>query len=642
MIKLKNVVIHKYRCVEEEQSFSVEPDYTILVGVNESGKTSVLHAIASAQYFNEDSYFKYDIIRDYPRTQLKKAQSSEEQQKAITLTFELPDSISKEISDFLGYEYDVREYDLTKTYDNEEIISLKKDPDSKLFIESKLDKSNVSHEYKVEIMNDNWSNDYKGIMERMKEGGESQDSIELMEELNECLIKQDLSTTIYYRFIKPVSPKFMYYDEYYSLPSEVRLDNLNERMLNDDSLKTAGALVELAGIDVKKIADYNDFEGLIAELEATESVISKELFKYWQTNENLQIKFEVKPIEEQIPNNRNSKHIIGNSLHTRVSNRKRGVSLPLNNRSKGFNWFFSFLVWFRKVESDKNNTYIVLLDEPGLNLHGNAQADLLRFIEDISENYQVIYTTHSPFMIPLGSFHNVRTIVEKDDGAHISESIHENDSATLFPLQASLGYSIAQNLFISENNLLVEGPSDLNYIMHMSSILENNGMEGLDNQITIVPTSGADKVASFISLFRGNKLNIVCLLDTLTDAKSKDRLENLTHQNIIDNSDFIYFSEFLGSSYADIEDMFEKTEYVRWYNEAFQRNIEEKNLDTNIDGILKQLEQIDGKRNHYAPSMRFVKDARIEDLDQKTLNRFEKLFIKINQKFKSKNSKSKS
>jgi len=636
MNKLKKVKIHKYRCIEKEQSFEVEPDYTILVGVNESGKTSVLHSIASVQYFEDDSKFKYDMTRDYPRSQLKEAQKVSEKHKAVTLTFELSKEITKEISDFLGYECNITGYDLTKYYDNSEMFSLNEEIDQKAFLEHKLKNSAVSDEYKQEILASFKSIDFDGLTAKMKQSKEPSESILLMGELKECMGKKSLISFVYHKFIQSQSPKFMYYDEYYSLPSEVRLDKITLKSPKTDSDKTAAALIELAKIEIDKIENYTNFEGLVAELEATESILSKELFRYWQTNRDLKIEFKVRPIEEPVRSGYVEKHIAGNALNIRVKNPKRGVSLPLENRSRGFNWFFSFLVWFKKIQSDTKNTYIVLLDEPGLNLHGNAQADLLKFIEDISKDYQVIYTTHSPFMIPLGSLNNVRTVVEKDDGTVISDSIQESDPATLFPLQAALGYSIAQNLFISENNLLVEGPSDLTYLTHMSSILESLGRVGLSDNITLVPTGGADKVASFVSLFRGNKLNVACLLDTFSEDKARDRLEDLANQNIIEVSNILYFSEFTNSSYADIEDMFEKSEYLVWWNEAFQMTVKVSDLDEKVEGILKQLEKLDGKKSHYTPSRFFAKNAALEKLSESTLDRFEKLFKKIDRIFEGK------
>ena len=109
------------------------------------------------------------------------------------------------------------------------------------------------------------------------------------------------------------------------------------------------------------------------------------MFEYWTTNKNLDIEFNVEHVNERI-------------LNIRVRNRNYRVSLSLGNRSKGFQWFFSFLIWFSKIQGDKNKKYILLLDEPGLSLHASAQDDLLRFIDEkLSVDYQINHS--SPKMI---------------------------------------------------------------------------------------------------------------------------------------------------------------------------------------------------------------------------------------------------
>ena len=209
--------------------------------------------------------------------------------------------------------------------------------------------------------------------------------------------------------------------------------------------------------------DSDDFEDFKAELEATQGIISQELFQYWNTNTNLSIQFDIE--KKIVTENNNNRRIAQHILDIRVRNQRTGVTLPLRNRSKGFNWFFSFLVWFKKIQEDSESKYILLLDEPGLNLHASAQNDLLNFIEDLSEDYQIIYTTHSPFMIPPGKLHRVRTVLETQKGSVISDSIQEKDPNTLFPLQAALGYDIAQNLFISKNNV------SLTNLCHMTMLI---------------------------------------------------------------------------------------------------------------------------------------------------------------------------
>ena len=335
--------------------------------------------------------------------------------------------------------------------------------------------------------------------------------------------------------------------------------------------------MELADIDIDMLTKSDDFEEFIAELEATEANISEELFKYWTTNNNIKIKFRIDK-KEEFDSYSNNK-IVERILDIRVGNQRTGVSLPLENRSKGFNWFFSFLVWFRKIQEDINATYILLLDEPGLNLHAKAQNDLLKFLSDLSNKYQIIFTTHSPFMIKTDQLNKVRTVFEKRDGTTISDSVQEKDPNTLFPLQAALGYDLAQNLFVSSKNLLVEGIADLTYISIISAVLEAKGKEGLNQDITIVPVGGADKVVTFISLMRGNKLKIACLLDTFTEQSAKRRLKNMVAKKIINENNILFYHEVLKRDFADVEDLFDISDYIILYNGEFNKKFAKNDFD---------------------------------------------------------------
>jgi recombinational DNA repair ATPase RecF len=71
MIKLTKAIVHKYKCIEQSQVITIEPDITVFVGMNESGKTSLLEALAKVNYFEDDKDFKFNMIRDYPRKQKK-------------------------------------------------------------------------------------------------------------------------------------------------------------------------------------------------------------------------------------------------------------------------------------------------------------------------------------------------------------------------------------------------------------------------------------------------------------------------------------------------------------------------------------------------------------------------------------------
>lgn len=641
MIKLIKADIIRYKCIEKEQSFDVEDDITVLVGMNESGKTSILEALAKTNYFEKDDNFSFNMTYDFPRKQKKAADKSGEIPTAVVLHYKVGTEVIEEVYEDLGVKPLIDTFSIEYKYNNNRKWSV-----SWIKTEEFMETKTISLEFKDKCLLDkiqkiSTKSDFKEILEAVKENVDeksySEEDIAKLDSLKVYFRDSDswenspINEYIVHKYLIPNLPKFMYYDDYYSLPSKVSLTNLEENP-QEASKKTAKALLELADINIDTLTNSDDFEEFIAELEATEAIISEELFKYWKTNNNLKIKFRINKKEEMDSYNNNK--IVDRILDIRVENQRTGVSLPLENRSKGFNWFFSFLVWFMKIQEDRNATYILLLDEPGLNLHAKAQNDLLKFLADLSNNYQTIYTTHSPFMIETDKLNKVRTVFEKKDGTLISDSVQEKDPNTLFPLQAALGYDLAQNLFVSNKNLLVEGIADLTYISIISAVLEAKGKEGLNQDITIVPVGGADKVATFISLMRGNKLKMVCLLDTFTEQSAKKRLENMIAKNIIKENKILFYHDILKRDFADVEDLFNISDYIYLYNHEFNTNYEKNDFNPD-NSILSQLKDKNGGKNfnHYRPANFLAKNISDISLSEKTLENFEKLFKVVNSKF---------
>ena len=641
MLKLKDVKISKYKSYLETQVITIEDRITTLVGKNESGKTAFLEAIAKFNYFEKDANFQFDVTSDFPRNELKKYQRENVPLEVIKCTFEISDELLEEIADDIGDKvFNLRSFSYGVKYDNS-ITWYDLTANEELFLKIFLEEYDLSPEAKEEL---------KGIksikaFEILNSSSKNESINKIYKELNVQYISKAykwdniLHGYIAQNYLKPNLPKFWYFDEYFALPSRININHLQNNQIDNDltaeALKTSKALFELAGIDALKIINANTFEAFIAELEATSNEITDQIFEYWSTNENLEIKFEIETIK-----NPHNPHVNEKVLDIRVRNSRHRVSLPLKNRSKGFNWFFSFIVWFSKIQSEGKNNFILLLDEPGLNLHASAQADLLKYIEDLSQKYQIIYTTHSPFMIDSNHLERIRTVYDSDAGSIISSAIQEKDPDTLFPLQAALGYDIAQNLFISKNNLLVEGPADLIYLTILSGILESQKREALKESITIVPIGGMDKVASFISLLRGSKLNVVCLLDSFSDQKGKQRIDDLIKAKIIKDRKVRYFNEFVQTSNgkADIEDLFTKVEYLKLFNNAFPefKDIEESELDGKLVNILQQINNIIKKDhfNHYRPANLLAKmSVDINFFSIETLNHFENMFIEINKLF---------
>lgn len=639
MIKLKKVEINKYKSFLEKQEIDIEDGVTRVVGKNESGKTALLEAMAKFNYFDsDDDTFNFNSTNDYPRGLLKTYQQEypNDDYSVISCTFEISDELLKQISDDIGKDvYTDKTIKISKKYNNGMTYTIS--ADCKKFIDNFLQKYTLEATLKESLLE---CNSIEELSNKLKE---NDDLRTIYNDLKEKYIDKSFESFndvvtgyIAKKYIKPNLPHFLYFDEYYSLPGCINLNKFANGKVDDTFTKEqqdiTKALFELSNIDISKVMNSDDYEDFIAELEATSNNITDKLLEYWTTNQNLEIKFEIQTKEN------NSNKGLEKFLQIRIRNTKHRVTLPLKNRSKGFIWFFSFLVWFSKVQEKEN--LIILLDEPGLNLHAEAQADLLEYIDiELLQKYQVIYTTHSPFMIESDKLDEVRTVYDSNNskvGSVISNALEEKDQGTLFPLQAALGYNLAQNLYISDKNLLVEGVADLMYLTVISGILNSNGRVGLNDDITIVPVGGLDKVATFISLLRGNKLNMVCLLDTFTDQKGKKRLEDLIKDKIIKENQVKFFDQYIDRlSIADIEDMFEIDEYLKLFNEEFAKDFDKIN-NTDIDNtkaIIPQINKIIGKTrfNHYRPS-RYLTSLCVDKdyFSDETLDRFEKLFKDIN------------
>lgn len=629
---LTKVTIHKYKNFTTEQDCEICEHVTRIVGKNESGKTAFLEALAKSNYFENNDDYKFNKGLDYPRSELVKIK--EDNPPAITCQYQLSTKEQKEIENhFLEGILKNNSFSSTSLYNNEKQIS-NISVDFSVFKTWLISKVKIAEEAK-ELLQE--APNFSELLSVISKNTSIPGITELQQTLTEFNSYQNkwedpIAGYIYDKYLSKSIPKFWYFSDYYSLPHKVNLNDLVQANTSDylsaEEIKITNALLTLSGLKVSDIQSENDFENFKAQLEATSNYITDEMFKYWTSNQNLEIQFD---IEHHSSNKR--------FLNIRIRNTKQRITLPLKNRSKGFLWFFSFFVWFSKIRDDSDCNYILLLDEPGLSLHASAQKDLLRFIDvELSTKYQVLYTTHSPFMIDSLKLNEVRTVYDQSDSKHgsiISDALEEKDSDTLFPLQAALGYSIAQNLYISPKNLLVEGISDLIYLNYFSNELKNAGREGLSEDITIVPVGGADKIATFISLMRGNQLSVVCLLDTFREQGPKARLRNLIQGKIIKDSNILYYNLVTGKDYADIEDLFRKEEYLSLYNRATGSDINLTELKDD-ETILDQLKHLNNGKsfNHYLPASYLIKNTSKVNFSDETYSCFEKLFQEINLIFK--------
>lgn len=429
-------------------------------------------------------------------------------------------------------------------------------------------------------------------------------------------------------------PQFLYFDKYDVLDSAVHFPSFltdsspKKRItkclfqhvgLNVDTLSNLGAHNHSQPINVEEFRRKIDERAI--HFSSASNAMTEKFSNWWEQRKH---KFRYQAD--------------GDFFRIWVSDDLDPSEIELDQRSNGMQYFFSFYLVFLVEAEGAHKDSILLLDEPGLHLHGTAQAKLIQFFEKLSKTNQTMYSTHSPFLVDVNHFERVRAVYEDDAGTtKVTEDILLTDDDTIFPLQSALGYDITQSLFIGPNCLLVEGPSDMIYLRCISSILERQKRIGLSSKWTITPVGGSDKIWTFVALMGSQKgMNIAILVDI--QPKDKQTIENLYKKRLLKKSKVKTFGDYLLRDSADIEDMFDVGFYLNLVNGEYKTSIKETDLKSKhprilvrIEDYFKQTGQDSIGFNHYRPA-RFMQESVLDSgtLDEKTLSLFEQMFKDIN------------
>ncbi len=209
-----------------------------------------------------------------------------------------------------------------------------------------------------------------------------------------------------------------------------------------------------------------------------------------------------------------------------------GVEIELDQRSEGFQWLVSFFVVFFAEAADQYENAIFLLDEPGLSLHGLKQREFRNTISRLAKNNQVIYTTHSPFLVGPDELDLVRVVemTDRNVGTKVHTEVMADDPAAMLPLQEALGYNLAQSLFAQQRNLVLEGLTDFWYLEAVSELLRDASVADLNKKIALISAKSAGKVVYYATILHAHKLKVAALLDSDAAGDSAAQQEVLMYR----------------------------------------------------------------------------------------------------------------
>lgn len=649
-MKLTTAQVRDFRSIDDSEPFDVG-DITCLVGKNESGKTALLHALYRMNPIVEADA-GYSLVDDYPRVRVEdyKQDLADGARKSATVTeakFALDDDDIETLSAYLG-ECASKAKTLKVTRGYEADLQLELPISEATALKGLLQRYDLPTEV---AQSAGEKETLAEVLQALQPSEPSEAAAAAHAALNPAAAFSTYLDFVLQTIIKPRLPKFLYFDEYYQMRGCENVEALKERQTSN-ALRPSDhpllGLIQRARLDVDALLNTGRTRDLKNRLEGASNHLTKQIIDYWSQNEHLQLLFDVRQARPEDPDGMRQ----GTNIWAEVRDAKHFVTTEMGTRSKGFIWFFSFLAWYGEIRRQGKDV-ILLLDEPGLSLHGRAQQDLLKYFDaEIQGKHQLIYSTHSPFMVDPTRLDRVRIVQDlsiergpdpppEKAGTRVTTEVLDATEDSLFPLQGALGYEITQTLFVGPNCLVVEGVSDMLFLQGMSYLLEEEGRAGLSEEWVITPVGGSDKVPTFVALLGAQRdLNVAVLVDF--HKTSRQMVENLYKKKLLEKKHVRTYADFTGTTEADVEDMFDVDFYLLLVNGAFKgvlhTPVTKAALNASMPRITRMLSDhfeakpLKGGRifRHLPPAKYFVKEVGVIRPADDTLDRFEAAFIELN------------
>ncbi|MDD2800019.1 MAG: AAA family ATPase [Methylococcales bacterium] len=559
--------VQNFRNINDSDWIPIER-VTAFVGRNESGKTTLLKALHK---FNPATPESYDPQKEFPRDRYTRdfvsKGSKGEDWPVCSVAFCISDPIKSHISEMLEQDQiPPNEVILTRYYNGSLLIEYSPTVEDKplppdavinglsAFASSarrlpaptpEQEETTSSLRISLAEWATSWQDKLKdevnlrnvtnvNLLATLKSETESKSSpqtADMVEELQATIVpvldaaKKESVLAQLNKLVEDNLPILIYFENYGILDSAIWLPRFLEDLNQDKTaprIRTISAMFKHVGLDPREItqlgneqtrdmlrsgqqptpeqiaADQRSKEERAIRLSSASNDIS-DRFSAWWSQRRHKIRY----------------HADGDYFRVWiVDDRRPDVEIELEARSKGFQWFFSFYLVFLVESEEGHKNAILLLDEPGVHLHPTAQQELISFFEKLSERNQLIYTTHSPFLIDGEHLYRVRPVTEDESGhSRISVETWPKDRETIFPLQAAAGYAMVRGLFQHRKNVLVEGMSDYYYLHALSQQCQASGRTALPSDIYITPCGGTKLVGYLASLFLGQEVRPLVLLD---------------------------------------------------------------------------------------------------------------------------------
>lgn len=607
-MKLIKFRIKDYKSIQDSGWCWLASDLTILAGKNESGKSAVLEALHD---FDKNKSISADAV---PLT-------DDDSKPEIEMCFNVETQMVDEIAQRTNMELnqDVRNYlsEHNVTIIKYDSSSYRLDDNLRIFLN---EKEFEAYRQKIEETVENLSK-IEQLSEVAKPDIEGEDTQAVVEatmqykhnldmaarhiqkrEIQEQLMHEGEKLYVETsklreenpsdKFLEQITqhiPDFIFFSDLQLLPFEISFERSKSHNAVQDFAK-------ISGLDLDRAVNVISEPLRLRNMLSTKSAkISGDFADYWKESE-------LGLVVEST----------GGNLCFGVKESENHLLFKPEQRSKGLQWFLSF---FLRLNSEQIKGKIVLIDEPGLYLHSKAQKDMLELLEKLSENSQIIFSTHSPYLIDSQQLGRVRLVLKnKENGTQIENKIHKRaDKGTLTPIATAIGLDLTNCFSIAgKKNVLLEGISDYYYFQALLHYTKKKNWD-------LIPCTGAQTIHQLASLLIGWDLEFLAVLDN--DKEGRKASSSLKKKLFLEER-IVFVSDYEDSS---IEDLFTHDDFSKFVlGEKRNETIETKNsefLKTNsLDKTLLAKKFFEK-----------VKNGNQEvNLSSDTVNNFEQVFERIN------------
>jgi hypothetical protein len=436
-MRIRKLRITNYKSILDSGEVDLNPAITVLVGRNESGKTSILRALESFRKdreYVENDVCLYSPARNEIFTHEKRAAGIE----MIKIWFSVEDGDRDGLSQVDPEYENATTIVATKYYDNAYRIEVPESGDKPVWHGTRADNdrrrsalATRANEFKIRLDDharrhgpfSESTNEHRMIVDDFVSSlaSENQDFESTVNQTAERLgnltgtdeeIDKDIeafveglkthgeqtrgTTSLNEKLLDKmlgVLPNIIYFSDVETIEDSLPIA---EFLAHPEKHKTLSNLIELAGLDVERVKDAEDY-AMLSDLRVASANITGLLNQSW-TQEAVQV----------------NTSIVRDRIVISIVDKVIGKDHRPSIRSQGFRWFLSFYINFVAGSSGELKNTLVLLDDLGMFLHPSGQKDLIRTLETISASNQIVYSTHSPYMIDKSKRARMRLIQKKE------------------------------------------------------------------------------------------------------------------------------------------------------------------------------------------------------------------------------------